>query len=64
MLIRAEINNQMDKEEIIEVLESARYNCDNLLRAPSLLPGIAPLIKGQIETAIKEIDPEYELMTY
>lgn len=48
------------KEEILELLDSAHYNCINIQKEPALARGLVPVIQTQINEAIKKIDPEYE----
>lgn len=52
--------NEETKEEILELLDSAQYNCMNIQKAPALATGLVPMIQKQINEAIKKIDPEYE----
>lgn len=47
-----------DIEAIIELLECAKINVDNIKKAGV---GLIPLVKKQINDAIKLIDPEWPI---
>ena len=45
---------------ILEALESAKYNVDNLVSVPSLAPALIPLIKSQLNNAIVLLEKGYD----
>lgn len=49
--------NEEKIEKAIEILSSAHYNLGNLQRVGMAL---LPMVKKQIESGIKELDPEWE----